>query len=1077
MLFALLIDAQSARTWAAPPAVAAAPETPGARALLAGEEPGVQTTTPDLGHAAAPELAGKLVRRIEVVTVGGRWPASISPVSVKIGERATSEAARKLMREILADGRVARANVEAIAEGDGVVLRLNVLPRRLVAAIKVNGAALDQGDTLEAAGVSLGGELTAPELADVGARIRRFYALHGYPAAEVRADAADTDETDKVVVSIEIAPGKPRTVKQRVFVIDPVADREVGALKEAYRVSAGARVDEPALGEADRELTEQLRQHGFFRADVRHALRTEAGLTYLYVYVTPGPRLVPSFDGNRAFDAGDLELALNLEKSPDDRPGELVDRLRAFYVRRGYLDAEVSMVEKGKPKEPVHHLAFTIRENQQVRVVKRVFPCLTAGYTADELGSEIGSFLEEDLPGAETFSPPDPRQVVGVFGPTQGSGGRGAPADLNPLATYAPETYERALKHIKDLLHSKGYLSAVVGPVSVIRAGCDKRSRSGECLPVLPREALRARCLKDSLGLPLSEPPVPDRWTCRPDPARGLSCSPEIVIRIPVAPGPQTIGWDLGFEGNRSFPSAELARIAALPLGAPISSVELEAARVRVLDHYRRRGYAYAEVRAGTEPSPDRTRARVRLHVSEREPVIVTGFVVKGATRTNESLILGRVALRKGAAFRQDWARRTEERIATLNTFSSVSVGLEDADVPERRKRVVITVVENPSQYLEQRPGFSTGDGVRYTFEWGHRNIGGLAIGVILRIQLGYLFDFLIVDPQIRENYDKRLGSALKRLERRNTASFNFPEIGLGPLVSLSLDAIDLRDNQRDYGISKEAIVPTITYRPFRQMTAQVGVSAEFNDVTIFNDTAQKATINLLRAPQGETVALAQRAVFTADYRDAPLNATRGVLFSTGLDHVNAFPVGADAAATSSHFLRFTGRIAGYLRLSSRGVTLAMSLAAGYNLQLFPGSKTYPDRLFFLGGVDSVRAFLADSVVPQDVAERILGGKLNTATKQKWTIDDVALRGGDASINPRLELRVPLTDVFHTGLFFDTGNLWVDPSEISASLRYALGAGVRVTTPIGPLALDYGVNLLRRPWEDFGAFHFSIGLF
>ena len=30
---------------------------------------------------------------------------------------------------------------------------------------------------------------------------------------------------------------------------------------------------------------------------------------------------------------------------------------------------------------------------------------------------------------------------------------------------------------------------------------------------------------------------------------------------------------------------------------------------------------------------------------------------------------------------------------------------------------------------------------------------------------------------------------------------------------------------------------------------------------------------------------------------------------------------------------------------------------------------------------------------------------------------------------------------------------------------------------IRPLALDYGVNLIRRPWEDFGAFHFSIGLF
>jgi outer membrane protein insertion porin family len=37
--------------------------------------------------------------------------------------------------------------------------------------------------------------------------------------------------------------------------------------------------------------------------------------------------------------------------------------------------------------------------------------------------------------------------------------------------------------------------------------------------------------------------------------------------------------------------------------------------------------------------------------------------------------------------------------------------------------------------------------------------------------------------------------------------------------------------------------------------------------------------------------------------------------------------------------------------------------------------------------------------------------------------------------------------------------------------------GLRVNTPVGPLALDYGVNLDPRYYEDFGAFHFSIGLF
>jgi outer membrane protein insertion porin family len=700
---------------------------------------------------------------------------------------------------------------------------------------------------------------------------------------------------------------------------------------------------------------------------------------------------------------------------------------------------------------------------------------------------EIGSFLEEELPGADTFSPPDPRVIERVFGPTQSTGGRGVPTPLDPLRTYAPETYERALKHVRDLLHSKGYLNAVVGPMSAVRATCDRHARVDGCIPLPPKAPLVDRCLKDSLGLPLAEPAVPEGASCRPDPARDVECSPEITLRIPIALGPQTVLYDLAFEGNKSQSGAELAKVAALPLGSPISSVELEAARGRVLDAYRRRGYAYADVRIQAEPSPDRTRARIRFYVTEHAEVTVTGFVVKGAARTSQSLILRRVALKVDAPFRQDWVRLTEERIATLGTFSSVTVSLENGDVPERRKRVIIAVVENSSQYLEARPGFSTGDGFRLSFEWGHRNVGGLAISAGLRIQLSYLPDGLILDPQVRANYDANLSNILLRLERRNTLSFTFPEIGLGPLVSLSLDAIDLNDNQRDYGIMKEAIVPTVAYRPFRQLNAQLGVSAEYNFVKIFNEAAQNATLSTLRAPEGKTVALAQRASITVDYRDKPLNASRGVFASGSLEHVNAFPVSVDATQIS-HFLRFTGRVAGYIPIAA-GIRIAASVGVGYNLQLNAASKTYPDRLFFLGGVDSVRAFLADSVVPQDISDKILAASKNLTNPQSglpagqrgkpFTIDDVALRGGDAVISPRLELRVPVTGIFEAVAFLDTGNVWADPANISLTLRYAAGAGILIDTPIGPLALNYGVNLQRRSWllEDFGAFHFSIGVF
>ena len=54
-----------------------------------------------------------------------------------------------------------------------------------------------------------------------------------------------------------------------------------------------------------------------------------------------------------------------------------------------------------------------------------------------------------------------------------------------------------------------------------------------------------------------------------------------------------------------------------------------------------------------------------------------------------------------------------------------------------------------------------------------------------------------------------------------------------------------------------------------------------------------------------------------------------------------------------------------------------------------PGSETYPDRLFFLGGVDTIRGFLADAVVPQDFGDLIEKHVTNSKTHDAWKIDEL----------------------------------------------------------------------------------------
>ena len=135
-------------------------------------------------------------------------------------------------------------------------------------------------------------------------------------------------------------------------------------------------------------------------------------------------------------------------------------------------------------------------------------------------------------------------------------------------------------------------------------------------------------------------------------------------------------------------------------------------------------------------------------------------------------------------------------------------------------------------------------------------------------------------------------------------------------------------------------------------------------------------------------------------------------------------------------------------------------------------SQTYPNRSFYLGGVDTMRGYLQDALVPQDVAERV-------AADPMLGPNDV-VRGCDAFVLLRTELRFPIAGQLHGGVFADVGNLWADASELNpVDLRPTAGLGLRLATPVGPLAFDYGFILIRREAlrEPVGAFHFSIGLF
>lgn len=1067
------------------PATAAATGAPEGTTLrpLSKSESGEIPEVPPAADLTA--FAGKPIAAIEV-NVRGAWGPVAKPKSLAVGDPVDVERIRTALREMLERGGLANAAVSVSQDARGVVVFFEVEARRVLATTTVEGGVLDVDRTLRAGKLGTGALVTESSMATSKQDIEAYYAARGFRGTKVQLETTPSKKPGELDVRVVIDPGVPRIVDLRVFVITPEEDAEVGDLKKKYEVETDDRADDEACDEADRKLTEVLRNEGFIRAKVSHKLKNVGDVAQVRVRIESGPRVTPIFEGNRVFDGDQLAEALRPGGAAWGTEEELAERIRIHYIQRGYLDVEVKTSTR-LGMAAVEHLVFTIREGSPVRVDKRVYPCLPKQFDADDVGEEVESFLDEELPSG-TFEPPDPDGLEPTIGPKGVRGGRARAQSVDPYARYAPDTYARAVKHLKDLFGSRGYLHAAIGPVRVVRARCSPSSTSRHCDPEPIPDLAHAVCAIDASGVPIPEPTLPESMTCKPDPAHGIECSPEVVLRIPMNLGPQTILYDVAFDVSDRSKASErpgdgiLALIAQLPVGEPLNNQEVEEARQRLLDLYRERGHYYADVRADLELSSDKTRGRVRFSISPRDVVRIKNIEIRGARYTDEDVVRRRLAFEPGDVYAKSAVRTSEERIATLGPFTSVTIALENADIPEREKTVIVTVGEDKPIYVEPRIGFSTGEGIRGGLEIGHRTLWGEAISLTIRTQFSYLFDFMILDDDFRKNLEPL--PKTQRLERRNSARMVFPEIGLGPLFGLALEGIDIRDNQRDFGLTRDAFVPALLFRPSRDVSSQLANSFELNDVNIFNADsvedairANRSLERLLRFPDGRTVAVAQRISGAWDRRDNAFAATKGTLITAEIEHVNAFPANAETEITS-HFLRLSGRIAGYVRLTRGGLSLAFSMAAGGNVQLVTDSRTYPDRLFFLGGFNTHRAFLTDSMVPEDVAQQILNPDLTIPRSERLTIDDIGVRGGDLSLNPRAEMRIPLGETFATCLFVDAGNLWVDPAAVDPfKMRFGAGSGIRLNTPIGPLALDYGINLQRRPWEDFGAVHFSVGLF
>ncbi len=459
----------------------------------------------------------------------------------------------------------------------------------------------------------------------------------------------------------------------------------------------------------------------------------------------------------------------------------------------------------------------------------------------------------------------------------------------------------------------------------------------------------------------------------------------------------------------------------ALREGLPYRVQDVVRSRETLLSAWRRAGHLEAQVTSEVLLSEAKDEARVSLVVEPGERTIVEHVVLAGLDHTRDVTVEREMLLRPGDTFSFERVLESQRRLSSLGIFERVQISELDPD-RERRRDVVVRAQEAPRTSWSWGIGYSEQDRIRGSVEVTRRNIGGLGRTASLFARgsfRGSRFLFNLREPWL---LGRRLDSFLTGFwEEEDRTSFDYNRLGGIVQAGKALD-------------SRTSLILRYLYQDTNVFNIEGSLDGIDRQFRTYTTSGPSASI-----------------VF--DTRDDPLDPRRGYF------------LGADAqlsldALGGESYLRSFFQAVRVNRLSTDFVFVLsgrLGLAATFGDE--PPLLPLPER-FFAGGDFGPRGFPVDSVGPQVVGS-----------------DGVMYpTGGNALLLGGAEMRYTLTRSFQLASFVDTGNVYLETSDIALSdLRWSAGFGLRYRTPIGPIRLDWGYVLDHQPGEARSRFHLSIG--
>ncbi len=490
-----------------------------------------------------------------------------------------------------------------------------------------------------------------------------------------------------------------------------------------------------------------------------------------------------------------------------------------------------------------------------------------------------------------------------------------------------------------------------------------------------------------------------------------------MTITIRVSEGDQFKIASVDFSGNTVFDNAAIKQKITLLPNTIFRKNVLEKDMLSVTELYSNNGYALASVVPNLQVDEQNRTVQVSLTISEGDKYKIGRIEVSGNTKTRDKVIRREIRLDEGETFDSSKVKRSYERINNLGFFESVEM-VPKPRYEEKTVDVDVKVKERPTGFFSVGGGYSSADGFIATADLTQGNLFGRGQYIKLKGEFGGKSSY----------YD---------------LSFRDPWF-LDTPVSFSTG---IYKNNREYvEYSKKGWG---FYFGFGKAFAEYwrgDISYNFEKADIYNVDDDASVI--VTDQEGTNTTSAITTTITRDNRDNYLDPTRGsrnqlITTVAGLGGTNGY---------------FKGRVDSGWFFPWGPTTFAVRGRFGYATQMFGKQLPLYER-FYVGGINTVRGLGFGEAGPRDPrTDEVIGGTTELIFNTEFIFP----------VMPDLKLK---------GLvFFDAGNSY-DGFDNIGELRYTTGLGVRWLSPFGPIRLEWGFNLDRKPGETSSKFEFAFGSF